>query len=79
MEIALGIVVLLLSVFLVFAVLMQSGKDKRLSGSIAGGADTFFSKAKANTWDRVLSKATTVCAIIFAILVVVMFLYVGNH
>lgn len=78
MEIALGIIVLILAVFLTAAVLMQSGKDKNLSGAIAGGADTFFSKAKANTWDRVLSKATLVVAIVFTVLVVVMYLVVGK-
>ena len=78
MEIALGIVVLVFAVFLTAAVLMQSGKDKNLSGAIAGGADTFFSKAKANTWDKVLSKATLVVAVIFTVLVVVMYLVVGK-
>lgn len=78
MEIALGIIVLVFAVFLTAAVLMQSGKDKNLSGAIAGGADTFFSKAKANTWDKVLSKATLVVAVIFTVLVVVMYLVVGK-
>ena len=34
------------SLFLIFAVLMQSGKSKKLSGTIAGGAETFFGKTK---------------------------------
>ena len=46
MEIALGIAVIVLSVILVVAVLMQSGKDTRLSGTIAGGAETFFGKTE---------------------------------
>ncbi len=78
MEIALGIIVLVFAVFLTAAVLMQSGKDKNLSGAIAGGADTFFSKAKANTWDKVLSKATLIVSVIFTVLVVVMYLVVGK-
>lgn len=78
MEIALGIIVLVFAVFLTVAVLMQSGKDKNLSGAIAGGADTFFSKAKANTWDKVLSKATLIVSVIFTVLVVVMYLVVGK-
>ena len=69
----LGIALLVMSVFLVIAVLLQSGKDNGLSGSIAGGSDTFFAKSKAKTMDRVLSKATLVVAVIFAILVVVMY------
>ena len=71
-EWALGISILVVAVFLVFAVLMQSGKDKRLSGSIAGGAETFFGKSKGNTWDKVLSRLTTVFSIVFGVLVVAM-------
>ena len=76
-ELTLGIIVLVFAVFLTVAVLMQSGKDKNLSGAIAGGADTFFSKAKANTWDKVLSKATLIISVIFTVLVVVMYLVIA--
>lgn len=77
MEIALGIALLVMAVFLIVAVLLQSGKDKSLSGSIGGGADTFFSKSKSGTWDRILSRATFIVAIVFVILVVVMYIYVA--
>lgn len=76
MEIALGIAVIVLSVILVVAVLMQSGKDTRLSGTIAGGAETFFGKSKANTWDRILSKLTIGVSIVFALVVIAMYLFV---
>ena len=76
MEIALGIAVIVLSVILVIAVLMQSGKDTRLSGTIAGGAETFFGKSKANTWDRILSKLTIGVSIVFALVVIAMYLFV---
>ena len=75
-EITLGVILMVMSLFLVIAVLMQSGKDKRLSGSIAGGAETFFGKSKAKTWDKVLSRATTVVSILFSIIVVVMYVYI---
>lgn len=75
---ALGIALLVMAVFLVIAVLLQSGKESGLSGSIAGGSDNFFGKSKAKTMDRVLSKATFVVAIIFAILVVVTYAVAGN-
>ena len=77
MEIALGIAVIVLSVILVVAVLMQSGKDTRLSGTIAGGAETFFGKSKANTWDRILSKLTIVVSVVFALVVIAMYLFIG--
>ena len=63
-EIIFGILLLVMSVFLVIAVLMQSGKDKRLSGSIAGGAETFFGKGKGSTMDKLLSKLTVVFAVL---------------
>lgn len=76
-EIIIGIALLLMAIFLVVAILMQSGKDKRLSGTIAGGAETFFGKEKASTMDKVLSKVTTIVAIVFAVLVVVMYMIQG--
>jgi len=75
-EITLGVILMVMSLFLVIAVLMQSGKDKRLSGSIAGGAETFFGKSKAGTWDKILSRATTVVSILFSIMVIVMYVYI---
>ena len=73
LNIVLGIILLIFAVFLVIAVLMKSGKSHNLSGTIAGGADSFFGKSKGKTVDRVLSKLTTVVAIIFALLVVVIY------
>lgn len=77
MELAFGIVLLVMAVFLIVAVLMQSGKDKNLSGTIAGGAETFFGKSKASTMDKVLSRVTMAVAIIFTIIVVVMYVIVA--
>ena len=74
MEIAIGIILILASLFLIVAVLMQSGKNHNLSGTIAGGAETFFGKAKASTMDKKLSKLTTGVAIVFAILVLASYL-----
>lgn len=76
LEIAIGIVLIVMAVFLVVAIIMQSGKDKRLSGTIAGGAETFFSKSNATTIDKVLNRATIVVASLFALIVIVMYLLV---
>ena len=57
-------------------VLMQSGKGKELSGAIAGGAETFFGQGKGSKLDKVLPKITTAVAIVFVILVVVMYIVV---
>ncbi|MBE6594921.1 MAG: preprotein translocase subunit SecG [Ruminococcaceae bacterium] len=77
-EWVLGIAILVTGLFLIFAVLMQSGKDKRLSGSIAGGAETFFGKSKANTWDKILARLTTIVSIVFGVLVLVMYVIVSG-
>ena len=73
-EIVCGIILIVAAVFLIFAVLMQSGKSKKLSGTIAGGAETFFGKTKGKAWDKVLSKATTVISILFVLIVVVLYI-----
>ena len=69
----LGLVLAVISLGLVVAVLMQPGKDKRLSGAIAGGADTFFSKGKAGRWDKTLGKLTVAMCVILFVLIVVMY------
>lgn len=77
-QIVVGIILLIAAVFLVIAVLMQSGKAHNLSGTIAGGAETFFGKTKAKTWDKVLNKVTTIVAVCFALLVIVVYVIQPN-
>ena len=67
-ELIMGILLLVLSLGLVVAVMLQSGKDKKLSGAIAGGADTFLSKNKAKSWDAKLARWTKWVAIAFMLL-----------
>lgn len=64
---ALIVVHLIVTVALIVIVLLQSGKSAGLSGSIAGGAETFFGKNKGRTIDAMLSKFTSVAAIVFLI------------
>ena len=73
MDLILGIVLLVAALFLVVAVLMQSGKSRRLSGAIAGGAETFFGKEKGKAIDKKLSKLTAIVAIVFVVLTLVAF------
>ena len=77
-EIVLGIVICVLAVVLVACVLLQSGKDKRLSGTIAGAAETFFGKGKSQARDKVLSRVTTALSFVFVILVVVMYIIMAQ-
>lgn len=73
MEIAFGIVLMVAALFLIIAVLMQSGKSNKLSGTIAGGAETFFGKTKGKSIDKMFSKLTTIVAVCFVVLVVVVY------
>ena len=60
-----GGLLLLMAVFLVVAIMLQSGKGKGLSGTITGGAsDSYFGKNKGKTRDQMLSRLTTVVAIV---------------
>lgn len=74
LEIVFGIIILIVSVVLIGLVLLQSGKDKRLSGTIAGAAETFFAKGKSKTRDKILARVTTCLSFVFAILVVVFYI-----
>ena len=77
MDIAFGVTLLILAVALVVLVLFQSGKDKNLSGAIAGAGETFFSKGRANTMDRILNKITIVLCAVFFVLVLAMYCIVA--
>ncbi len=71
-----GGILLALAVAIVALVLMQQGKDKKLSGAIAGGSDTFYGKNKGADKDKLLSTVTTVAAVLFVVVVVAMYLIV---
>ncbi len=70
MELALDIVMIVLSVALTLMVLFQSAKDKRLSGTIAGGAETFFGKTKGTSMDKLLSKLTVVVSVLLVLVAI---------
>ena len=67
-EIILGILILITSVFIVITVLMQEAKQNGLSGAISGGAETFFGKSMGRTLSSKLIKITRILAIIFFVL-----------
>lgn len=72
LEIIVMIVHVVVSLFLIAVVLLQSGKSAGLSGSIAGGAETFFGKTKARTLDALFEKLTAISAVLFIITSVVL-------
>ena len=74
LAIIVGILQILLAVAIIVVVLLQSGKAAGLSGSIAGGAETFFGKNKGRTIDAMLSKYTTYIAIGFMVTSIMLYL-----
>jgi preprotein translocase subunit SecG len=75
MDIFLGIILLVAAIFLIVSVLLQSGKTNGMSGVISGGAETFFGKNKGATADKMLSKLTSIVAIVFCLIVIAMYVF----
>lgn len=72
-EVVVMIVLMVIGLFLIFAVLMQHGKSHGLSGTIAGGAETFYGKEKGSRIDRRLGRWTTVIGIVFILAAVALY------
>lgn len=68
MNTALMIILLAASVVLTASILLQSGNSAGLSGSIGGGAEQLFGKKRARKYDVILNRITTVCAVLFILL-----------
>ncbi len=68
----LKVVLLIVGLTLIFSVLMQSGKNAGLSGSIGGGAEQLFGKQKAEGFDSLFDKITKISATLFIILSLVL-------
>ncbi len=63
----------IIALVLIGVVLFQSGKKAGMSGTIAGGSETFFGKGKARTIDAMLERATSWVAVLFLITSIVLF------
>ena len=64
--IILDIVLILISIVLIIAVLLQQGQRQGL-GAIAGGAETFFGKNKAKSYEAKMAKITKIGAAVFIV------------
>ncbi len=60
------------SLVLIASILLQSGNSAGLSGSIGGGAEQLFGKKKSKGYEAILSKITTVAAVLFIVLSLVL-------
>ena len=62
-QIALSVIMIIASLFLIVVVLLQEGAQQGL-GAIEGGADTFFGKGKASASDRIFARLTSIVGVI---------------
>ena len=67
MHTALMIILVLASLILIVSILLQESKSDGLSGTISGGAEQLFGKKKSRGYDALLSKITTVVAIVYIV------------
>lgn len=72
LKVILTILLVIIELFLIAVVLLQSGKSAGLSGSIAGGAETFFGKNKARSFEGKLQRWTKIGALGFIIIAVIL-------
>ena len=66
-------ILLLSAIFIVIAVTLQKSGDEGLSGTIAGGSETYYGKDKSASKDKLLGKWTLIVSIVFAVAVVVVY------
>lgn len=70
--IILAVIDIIICIAMVALVIMQEGNSQGL-GSIGGAADTFFGKNKGRSIDVVFKKITTVLAVVFAVVTIVLY------
>ena len=58
----------LVSVGLIVVVLLQSGKESGLSSAISGNSETYLSKSKGGSLDKILASATKWIALAWVLL-----------
>ena len=72
MGITLKIVLAFVSVILIISILLQSSNSAGLSGSIGGGAEQLFGKKKSQGYEGLVSRISTIAAILFIVLSLVL-------
>ena len=77
MQTFLMIILALASVVLIISILMQSSNSAGLSGSIVGGAEQLFGKKKSQGYEGILNRISTVSAILFIILSLILVMMEG--
>ena len=73
MEYVLLAILLVCAVVITLAVLFQKSGEKGLSGTIAGGSETYYGKDKSGGVDKKLFKWTLIVGIVFAVAVIAVY------
>ncbi|MCR8636223.1 MULTISPECIES: preprotein translocase subunit SecG [Paenibacillus] len=76
MELVLKIILVIASLGLIAAVLLQPGKSAGLSGAISGGAEHLFGKQKARGLELFLNRLTMGLAVVFFVLTLIVAYFV---
>ena len=73
MEYVLLAILLVWAFVITVAVLFQKSGEKGLSGTIAGGSETYYGKDKSGGIDKKLFKWTLIAGIVFAVAVIAVY------
>lgn len=73
------IALLVSALIIVIAVLMQKSSEDGLSGTIAGGAETFYGREKSTHTDRALYKWTLIASVVFIIAVIAVYVFQPDY
>lgn len=71
MEYVLMAILLVAAIFIIVAVIFQKSADEGLSGTIAGGNESFYGREKAAHGEKKLYKWTLIACVVFALAVLV--------
>ncbi len=71
-KIVVTVIFAIICLALIVIVLLQEGKSAGLTGAISGAAETYWGKNKGRSMEGKLEKGTTVLAVLFIILSIVL-------
>ncbi len=72
MSTVLMVILAIVCIVLIGSILLQSSNSAGLSGAIGGGAEQLFGKKRSRGYEAILEKFTTICAVLFIIISLVL-------
>ncbi|AWZ47836.1 preprotein translocase subunit SecG [Hathewaya limosa] len=70
MKMFLTIALIIVSIVLTVAVMLQPSKSEGISSIISGGNENYFAKNKVRTYETTLVRITQVSALLFALIII---------